>query len=103
MPTLEEALAYLGIDYADDQIRTNVTRTLATARQILLGAVGEDVETFLPGDPRIAELILIYTDDLYSERGIRAKVSNVTRNLVANMVLQLKLELSRKKEEEAGA
>lgn len=98
MPTIEEALGYLGIDYADEVIRANVTRTMATARQILLGAVGEDVETYLPDDPRISELILIYTDDLYSERGVRAKVSNATRNLVANMVLQLKLELSRKKE-----
>ena len=98
MPTIEEALDYLGIDYADDMIRANVTRSLSAARQVLLGAVGEDVETFLPGDHRIAELILIYTDDLYSERGVKAKVSNATRNLVANMVLQLKLELSRAKE-----
>lgn len=102
MPTLEEALEYMGIDYADDVIRRRATRAMASARQVLLGAVGEDVETYLPEDPRIGELILIYTDDLYSERGVRAKVSNATRNLVANMVLQLKLELSRKKEE-AGA
>ena len=102
MPTLEDALGYMGIDYVDPQIRTNLTRAMSTARQTLLGAVGEDVETFLPGDPRIDELILIYTDDLYSERGVRAKVSNATRHLVANMVLQLRLELARKKEE-AGA
>lgn len=102
MPTLEEALEYMGIDYADDVIRRRATRAMASARQVLLGAVGDDVETYLPNDPRIGELILIYTDDLYSERGVRAKVSNATRNLVANMVLQLKLELSRKKEE-AGA
>lgn len=98
MPTIEDALGYMGIDYADDVIRSNVTRAMATARQVLLGAVGKDVETYLPDDPRIGELILIYTDDLYSERGVRAKVSNATRNLVANMVLQLKLELTRAKE-----
>ena len=102
MPTLEEALEYMGIDYADDVIRRRVTRAMATARQILLGAVGDDVETYLPADPRFGEVILIYTDDLYSERGVRAKVSNATRNLVANSVLQLKLELDRKKEA-AGA
>lgn len=102
MPTLEEALEYMGIDYADDVIRRRVTRAMKTARKILLGAVGDDVETYLPDDPRFGEVILIYTDDLYSERGVRAKVSNATRNLVANSVLQLKLELDRKKEE-AGA
>ena len=98
MLTQEKALNYLGIDYADDVIIRRVTKALATARQVLLGAVGDDVETYLPEDPRIGELILIYTDDLYSERGVRAKVSNATRNLVANMVLQLKLELARAKE-----
>lgn len=102
MPTLDEALEYMGIDYADDVIRRNVTRAMATARQILLGAVGEDVETYLPEDPRISELILIYTDDLYSERGVKAKVSTATRNAVQSMVTQLEAELIRKKEA-AGA
>jgi hypothetical protein len=102
MPTTEDALAYMGIDYADDLIRKNVTRALATATQVLHGAVGEDVETLMPGDSRVRELVLIYTDDLYSERGVSAKVSGATRRLVADMVLQLQLEL-RALREEAGA
>lgn len=100
MPTIEEALMYLGYDQSDEMVLTNVQRAMATAQAILYGAVGEDVEQYLPNDPRIKELILIYTDDLYSERGIHAKLSTATRRLVANMVLQLQLELARKK---AGA
>lgn len=93
MPTYEEALEYLGIDYADDVVKRNVTRALATAGATLRGAVGDDVETLLPGDPRVKELVLIYADDLYSNRGVAAKVSGATRRLVQTMELQLRLEL----------
>lgn len=99
MPTLQDALDYLGIDYADDLVKANVTRALAAAVAVLHGAVGEDVETYLPGDPRVAELVLIYTDDLYSDRGVSAKVSGATRRLVADMELQLRLELRQAREE----
>lgn len=99
MPTKEEALAYLGIDaeYADDLVLLNVNRALATARQTVLGGVGDDVETYLPGDPRFNDLVLIYMDDLYSERGVAAKVSGATRRSVADMELQLRLELAQAK------
>lgn len=98
MPTIEQALDYMGIDYADDMIRANVNRAMATAARTLLGAVGDDVEELLPNDPRVAELILIYTDDLYSERGVGAKVSAATRQLVHSMEWQVKLELRRARE-----
>ena len=98
MPTFEEALNYLGIDEVDDMIRANVNRALATAERTLNGAVGDDVATLLPGDPRAKELILIYADDLYSERGVSAKVSGATRQLVHSMEWQLKLELRRVRE-----
>lgn len=98
MPTLAEALAYMGIDYADEMSTANATRALATAVQFLHGAVGEDVETYLPNDPRVDELVLIYTDDLYSDRGVAAKVSGATRRLVADMELQLRLELRQARE-----
>lgn len=98
MPTINEALQYLGIDYADELVTANVSRALATAQQVLYGAVGEDVETYLPADPRVTELVLIYTDDLYSDRGVSAKVSGSTRRLVADMELQLRLELRQARE-----
>ena len=94
MPTNEEALIYLGIDYTDDVVTANVTRALKTARQTVLGAVGEDVDTYLPDDPRVAELTLIYLEDLYSQRGVAAKVSGATRRLVFDMEQQLRLELA---------
>ena len=93
MPTVEEAIQYIGIDYPDKLITANVTRCLATAVRTLHGAVGADVETLLPDDPRAKELVLIYTDDLYSQRGVSAKVSGATRNLVHSMELQLQMEL----------
>lgn len=102
MPTIEEALLYKGMTpevYAGDAVvEANATRALKTAHQVLLGAVGSDVEDFLPGDPRIEELQLIYFDDLYSERGVSAKVSGAVRRLVFDMEQQLRLELARKKE-----
>lgn len=102
MPTIEDVLAYLGIDYADEVVTRNVESAMATAKQVLLGSVGEDVETYLPDDPRIAELVKIYVDDLYSERGLSAKVSNATRQMVNTMEWQLRLELARAKEQAGG-
>lgn len=101
MPTMEEALLYKGLtpeDYAGDTVvESNAKRALATAKQTVLGAVGDDVETYLQDDPRVKELVLIYFDDLYSERGVSAKVSGATRRLVSDMELQLRLELRQAK------
>lgn len=98
MPTYEEALEHLGIDYADALIEANVKRALKTAVATLHGSVGEDAETLLPDDPRIAELVLIFTDDLYSNRGVSAKVSGATRRMVHDMEWQLRLELRQLRE-----
>lgn len=103
MPTIEDALAYLGIDYPDDVIRRNATRALATAIKTLHGAVGEDVERLLPNDERATEIVLMFTDDLYSQRGTSAKVSGATRQLVSDMIMQLQMELRTKREEAAKA
>lgn len=98
MPTIDDALAYLGIDYPDDMIRKNVTRAMATAMETVRQAVDTDVELLLPDDPQVTELALIFTDDLYSERGVSAKVSGATRRMVADMVLQLQLKMQRLRE-----
>jgi hypothetical protein len=96
---LEDFLQYLGYDVTDDElVNKNATRALNTAKKTVLGAVGDDVETYLPGDPRVTELVLIYADDLFSERGVSAKVSGATRRAVADMELQLRLELAEAKE-----
>ena len=101
MPTLDDVLSYLGIDYADELVKKNVQSAMSAAWQTLLGSVGEDVDKYLPEDPRVAELAKIYTDDLYSERGVSAKVSNATRLMVNSMEWQLRLELQRAKERAA--
>lgn len=103
MPTIEDALAYMGIDYPDDVIRRNANRALATAIKTLHGAVGEDVERLLPNDERATEIVLMFTDDLYSQRGTSAKVSNATRQLASDMIMQLQMELRTKREEAAKA
>lgn len=103
MPTIEEVMAYLGIDYPDEVTTRNATRARATAIKTLHGAVGEDVEQLLPGDERATEIVLIFADDLYSQRGISAKVSGATRQLVSDMIMQLQMELRIKREEAAKA
>lgn len=99
MPTFEEALQYLAIDYADEVITANVKRALAAARKTVHGSVGDDVETLLAGDPRVKELILLYLDDLYSIRGLTNKAIGSTRRLVTDLEWQLRLELRQRRAE----
>lgn len=98
MPTLNDALDYMGIDYVDAMVNKNAQRALNTAKRVLKGAVGDDVFDLMPDDDRVRELTLMYTDDLYSERGVAPKVSAATRKLAADMELQVRLELSRTRE-----
>lgn len=99
MPTINEALEHLGYDETDAVIIRDVKRDLDAAVHTLLGAVGEDVETYLPDDPRVKELALIYLDDIHDERGTSAKVSGSVRRIVNTMETQLRLKLRRVKEE----
>ena len=92
MPTNEEVLSYLGIDYADDMVTRNVERAIKTADAYLKGAVGENYPT---DDPRAKELALIFISDLYDNRGMIEKVSGNVRRLVDDFMLQLRLELRR--------
>lgn len=98
MPTLDDALVHLGYDYPDEVIKKEVGRQLNAAIKTLQGAVGADVETLLPNDPRATELVLAYLDDLHANRGTSAKVSNATRRMVQIQELQLVLELRKLRE-----
>lgn len=102
MLTIDDVKDHLGIDLADEVVDKNVQRAWNAAEQVMLGAVGADVREYLPDDKRVDELVLIYADDLYSERGVSAKVSNATRMLVGTMELQLRLELAAAKEKAGG-
>lgn len=95
--SIQDILDYLGIDYADDRTTKVLNRTLKTAVQYLRGSIGEDYPV---NDPRAKELALIVIDDLYSNHDLNDKVSGNTRRLIDDFILQLKLELKRKKDEE---
>lgn len=103
MVTYEEALVHLGIDYPDESTKTIVTQKLAAAIKTLRGAVGEDVETFMPNDERAKELVITYLDDLYANRGTSAKVSGAVRLSVQTLELQLRLELRRLRAREVSS
>lgn len=99
MPTVEDALDYLGIDYADDMVIRNVSRALKAAIAVVLGSVGEDVETYLPNNAKVKELVLLHTADLYDERNTTTLKGNaVNRRIVESMEWQLRLELKRARE-----
>ena len=90
--SIEEVLAYLGIDYADDMVTNNIERAIKTADFYLKGSIGEDYPI---EDPRAKELALIIISDLYDNRGLSSTVSGNTRRLVDDLSLQLRLELRR--------
>lgn len=90
--SVEEVLAYLGIDYSDDMVTTNIERAIKTADAYLKGSIGENYPVT---DPRSKELALIIISDLYDNRGLNSTVSGNTRRLVEDLSLQLRLELRR--------
>lgn len=90
--SVEEVLSYLGIDYSDNMIISNIERAIKTADAYLKGSIGENYPT---DDPRAKELALIIISDLYDNRGINSTVSGNTRRLVDDLSLQLRLELRR--------
>lgn len=103
MLTLEGALRHLGYDEVDEVITEKVTNELAEASSYLQGAVGDDIFDLLPDDPRIDLLLKAYLDDLHDERGTAsAKAANAKRDLVHSTEWQLRLTLSRKREEAAS-
>lgn len=94
--TVEEVLAYLGIDYTDEMTTKNIERSINTADSYLRGSIGADYPVT---DPRAKELALIVVADLFDNRGLQAQgggnVSSNTRKLVDDFSLQLRLELRR--------
>ena len=92
--SVDEVLAYLGIDYADDMVTKNVERLIKTADAYLMGSIGENYPI---EDPRAKELALMIVADLYDNRGltVSTNVSANIRKLVDDMSLQLRLELRR--------
>lgn len=90
--SVDEVLAYLGIDYADDMVNSNINRLINTADAYLKGSIGEDYPV---DDPKAKELALIIISDLYDNRGVQSTLTGNTRRLVDDLSLQLRLELRR--------
>ena len=90
--SVDEVLAYLGIDYSDDMVKSNIERTIHTADAYLKGSIGINYPV---EDPRSKELALIIISDLYDNRGLNSTISGNTRRLVDDLSLQLRLELRR--------
>lgn len=90
--SVDEVLAYLGIDYSDDMVKANIERAIKTADAYLKGSIGDNYPV---NDPRAKELALLVVSDLYDNRGLTTTVSSNTRKLVADLSLQLRLELRR--------
>ena len=103
MLTIVDALYHLGYDEVDELITEKVTNELNEASSYLQGAVGEDVFELLPDDPRVDILLKAYLDDLHDDRGTTsAKANNAKRELVNSTEWQLRMTLSRKREEAAS-
>ena len=90
--SVDDVLAYLGIDYSDDMVIKNIERTIKTADAYLKGSIGENYPV---EDPKAKELALIIISDLYDNRGLISTISGNTRRLVDDLSLQLRLELRR--------
>ena len=90
--SVEEVLAYLGIDYADDMVTKNIERVIKSADAYLKGSIGEEYPV---EDPRAKELALIIISDLYDNRGLHSTISGNVRKLVDDLSWQLRLELRR--------
>ena len=94
MVTIHDAAQHIGIDYLDDEMTmANLQRALDSAIYRLYGAVGRDVETYLEGDPRAVQLVLIYTEEAYDNHPGSAKQDAAKNHLRENLELQLRLEL----------
>lgn len=94
MVTINDAAQHVGIDYLDDEMtRANLQRALDSAIYRLYGAVGRDVETYLNGDPRVDQLVLIYTEEGYDNHPGSAKQDAAKNHLRDNLEIQLLLEL----------
>lgn len=94
MVTIDNLKNYLGIDYVDDMITSNLERSLKTADAFLMGSIGIN---YPKDDARAEELTLVVASELYENRGmmLSGSVSNTTRKMVDDLSLQLRLELGR--------
>lgn len=97
--TTDDINAYLGIDYEDDATEANRDRCFASAQELVRSSIGADVYELLFNDSKVDELTLIYTDELYSNRGMESgKMNSSVRRIVDYLELNLRSELRKARE-----
>lgn len=86
--TKDDVLAYLGIDYADDDMVTkNIERAINTADGELRESVGEDY----PVDhPLTKELALLYASSAYENRDLAGNESKRADQIALKLRLVLR-------------
>ena len=90
MITVEEARRYLGIDFDDPDVTSNLTDLVITANAYMNGALGENHPQ---DDPRVKQVEKLLICDLYDHREMSDKASGATRRLVDSMLMQVRLEM----------
>lgn len=100
--TVRDALDYLRIDEADDQILANVERAMNSAAARLRKAIGDDVEDYLPDDACVDQLHLLYTRENYDAENLTEKEIRALKHLRDDLEPQLRRDLSRKRAEVAA-
>lgn len=88
--TIQECKAYLGIDYADEYVNTNLERNISAADKFLQGAIGKN---YPKDDPRAKELALMVVADLYDNRSYSSKTEGTIKKITKDFATQLRIEL----------
>lgn len=99
MPSLEEIKDYLMIDFEDEVTDRTLERLKRTADVYLKGMIGEDYPV---DDERAKQVALLVIEDLYDNRSMNDRTSTNRRKMIEDFVLQLKLELRRKKDDSSN-
>ena len=99
LPSLEEIKDYLMIDFEDEVTDRTLERLKRTADVYLKGMIGED---YPADDERAKQVALLVIEDLYDNRGMNDRTSTNRRKMIEDFVLQLKLELRRKKDDSSN-
>ena len=85
--TADDLLSYLGIDYVDDMVTTNINRSINTADGDLRDSVSDDY----PVDhPLTKELALLYAAAAYEERDLAGNESKRADQIALKLRLYLR-------------
>ena len=85
--TVDDLLAYLGIDYADTMVGKNIARAIKTADGDLRESVGEDYPVDHPLTP---ELALLYASAAYENRDLAGNESKRANDIAFKLRLYMR-------------